>query len=297
MNPIDRERRFGALARLYGAPALERLRCAHVCVIGIGGVGSWVVEALARSAVGQLTLIDLDHVAESNINRQVHACAATLGQAKVIAMAERIAGINPECVVHQVEDFIDADNIAALIGSGRFDYVVDAIDNVKAKVALIVHCREHGVPLLTIGAAGGQADATRVRVADLAFTQHEPLLARVRKKLRAAHGFSRHIKTRFGIDAVYSDEPLVYPDASCAVPEAGGVTGLNCAGFGSVVAVTGTFGFIAAGHVLRQLLAANTAPAEPARPLAGALAVHRVAPAAASEAVHVPRGDDVPATA
>lgn len=290
---IDFQRRFGGLARLYGAEGLARLTRAHVCVIGVGGVGSWVVEALARSAVGTLTLIDLDHVAESNINRQVHANDHTLGAAKIGAMAERIAAINPLCVVHQVDEFIDPENVAALVPPGRFDYVIDAIDNVKAKVALIVHCRDQGIPLLTIGAAGGQMDPTRVRIDDLAFTEHEPLLARVRKRLRKAHGFSRNLKQRFGIAAVYSDEPLRYPDevngvcaidgsnavdgdddmepaavaAGTAASDAAdapaatpGVTGLNCAGFGSVVAVTGVFGFVAAGHVLRVLALPSPAP-------------------------------------
>jgi len=253
MEIIDHERRFGALGRLYGPAALDFFGRAHVCVIGIGGVGSWVVEALARSAIGHITMIDLDHIAESNINRQIHANGATLGQAKIVAMAERIAAINPRCVVEQIDEFIEPDNLDALIVPGRFDYVVDAIDNVKAKVALIVYCRAHGIALVTIGAAGGQIDPTRVRVDDLAFTQHEPLLARVRKRLRAAHGFSRHIKTPFGIDAVYSEEPLIYPAQACEADAGQGVTGLNCDGFGSVVAVTGVFGFVAAAHVLRAL--------------------------------------------
>jgi len=267
---MDHARRFGAIGRLYGLSALQRFECAHVCVVGIGGVGSWVAEALARSAIGQITMIDLDHVAESNVNRQVHACDATLGQAKVSAMAERIAGINADCIVHQFEEFIAPDNLDALIPPGRFDYVIDAIDSVRAKVSLISYCARHGIPLLTIGGAGGQLDATRVRVVDLAHTEHEPLLAKVRRQLRTEHGFPRNIRQRFGIDAVFSDEPLIYPEAACAAGdsengsnEAGGVTGLNCAGFGSSVAVTGVFGLMAAGHVLRKL-AAPVAPAQTA---------------------------------
>jgi len=263
--PPDYARRFGALARLYGEAGLARLTAAHVCVIGLGGVGSWVAEALARSAIGQLTLIDLDHVSESNINRQVHASDATLGQAKVQAMAERIAGFHPHCVVHAIEEFVEPDNLAQLLPgnaiAGGFDYVVDAMDSVRAKVALIVWCRDYGMPLVTVGAAGGQCDPTRVRIGDLAHTEHEPLLARVRKQLRREHGFSRNIRQRFGIDAVYSDEPLVTPDAACDIAaadaergaESTGFTGLNCAGFGSSVAVTGVFGLMAAGHVLNRL--------------------------------------------
>jgi tRNA A37 threonylcarbamoyladenosine dehydratase len=258
---IDRNRRFAGIARLYGQPALDRFALARVGVIGVGGVGSWTAEALARSGIGNLTLVDLDHVSESNVNRQIHALDATLGQAKVAAMAERIGQINPACVVDAIEDFAEAGNLAALLPPGRFDYVVDAVDSVNAKVALIVWCREHAIPLVTVGSAGGQVDATRVRVSDLAHTEHEPLLARVRRKLRGEHGFSRNAKAKFGIDAVFSDEPLIYPaetdGAACAVGAddgAGeGLTGLNCAGFGSTVAVTGVFGFVAAGHVLRKL--------------------------------------------
>jgi tRNA threonylcarbamoyladenosine dehydratase len=249
---IDFERRFGGLARLYGAAALERFRLAHVCVIGVGGVGSWVVEALARSAIGAITMIDLDNVAESNINRQIHALSATLGQAKVTALAERIAQINPYCRVTEIEDFVAEDNLETFIGGGRFDYVVDAIDNVRAKTALIAYCHARGLRLITIGGAGGQIDPTRITVRDLARTEQEPLLAKVRKRLRAQHGFPRGDKSRFGIDAVFSTEPLRDPEASCAAGNAG-VTGLNCAGYGSTMAVTGAFGLVAAAQVLRQL--------------------------------------------
>ncbi len=254
---IDFERRFGGIARLYGAPALQAFRNARICVIGVGGVGSWVVEALARSAVGHITMIDLDHLAESNVNRQVHALTDTLGKAKVEALAERIAQINPYCMVTGIEEFIAADNVAELIVPGRFDYVIDAIDDARAKTALIVHCREQQVPLLTIGSAGGQVDPTRIAVCDLSRTEQEPLLARVRKNLRIRHGFPRGTKNKFGIDAVYSTEPLRFPEA-CDIgddAEPAGVTGLNCAGYGSAVVVTAAFGFVAAAHVLRKLAA------------------------------------------
>ena len=253
----DFERRFGGIGRLYGASALARFRQAHVCVVGVGGVGSWVVEALARSAVGQLTLIDLDNVAESNINRQIQALESTLGQAKITALAERIAQINPWCRVHQVEDFIAPDNMGRYIGSQRYDYVIDAIDSVAAKTALIAYCREHGIPLVTIGGAGGQIDPTKIEIRDLCRTEQEPLLAKVRKRLRAQHGFPRGTKNKFGIDAVYSMEPLQYPEGgeNCSLDadERNGVTGLNCAGFGSAMAVTASFGLVAAAHVLRKL--------------------------------------------
>lgn len=257
---IDVDRRFGGIARAYGASALSAFRAAHVCVIGVGGVGSWAVEALARSAIGRITMIDLDHLAESNVNRQIHALTDTLGQAKVAALTDRIAQINPICEVTAIEEFIDADNVAALVTPGRFDYVIDAIDDARAKTALIVHCREHQIPLLTIGSAGGQTDPTRIAVTDLARTEQEPLLKRVRKNLRLRHGFPRGTKVKFGIDAVYSMEPLRLPEV-CAVEEgeagdaAAGVTGLNCAGYGSAMVVTASFGLVAAAHVLRKIAA------------------------------------------
>ncbi|MGV7207772.1 tRNA cyclic N6-threonylcarbamoyladenosine(37) synthase TcdA [Oxalobacteraceae bacterium A2-2] len=262
-DTVDFERRFGGIARLYGARALERFRAAHVCVIGVGGVGSWIVEALARSAVGRLTLIDLDNVAESNINRQIQALSGTLGQAKIHALAERIAQINPYCQVEQVEDFITPDNLEQMIGGRGYDYVVDAIDSAKSKAALAAYCRQHGLPLIMIGSAGGQTDPTRIQVRDLAKTEQEPLLKRVRKLMRNKYGFPRGEKTKFHIDAVFSMEPLTFPETgeACSVDgderggQGGGVTGLNCAGFGSAVVVTATFGMVAAGHVLRALAA------------------------------------------
>lgn len=266
---VDFERRFGGIARLYGEAALARFRAAHVCVIGVGGVGSWVVEALARSAIGHLTLIDLDNVAESNINRQIQALEDTLGMAKVTALARRIERINPWCRVTEVEDFVTPDNLDELIGSRGYDYVIDAIDSVTDKTALIAYCRTKGIPLVTIGGAGGQTDPTRIEICDLCRTEQEPLLAKVRKRLRQRYGFPRGTKTKFGIDAVYSTEPLRYPDSgeSCSLDadDRSGVTGLNCAGFGSAMAVTASFGMVAAAHVLRKL-------AGDARPVAAAAA-------------------------
>ena len=264
-DSIDSERRFGGIARLYGAAALARFRSAHVCVIGVGGVGSWVVEALARSAIGQITMIDLDHLAESNINRQIHALTDTLGQAKVTALAHRIAQINPDCKVHQIEEFIDATNLDAVIGTHRYDFIVDAIDNVRAKTALIAYCRDHQQRLITLGSAGGQVDPTKIAVRDLCRTEQEPLLAKVRKRLRAEHGYPRGTKNKFGVDAVFSTEPLRFPltadtDASedssgNAGQNSAGITGLNCAGFGSAVVVTAAFGLVAAAQVLNRLAA------------------------------------------
>jgi tRNA A37 threonylcarbamoyladenosine dehydratase len=264
-DEVDFARRFGGIARLYGERALERFRAAHVCVIGVGGVGSWVVEALARSAIGQLTLIDLDNVAESNINRQIQALSSTVGMPKIEALQARIAQINPFCKVTLVEDFIDENNLGQMIGEGRFDYVVDAIDSVKAKAALIAWCRERAIPLVTIGGAGGQVDPTKIEVRDLARTEQEPLLKKVRKILRARYGFARGEKNKYHIDAVFSMEPLRYPDSgdACEI-DANSITGLNCAGFGSSMVVTATFGMVAAGHLLRKLADAANAvePAE-----------------------------------
>jgi len=287
LHDIDYERRFGGVARLYGTPALQRFRRARVCVVGVGGVGSWVVEALARSAIGHITMIDLDNLAESNVNRQLHALTDTLGLAKVTALHRRIMQINPACVVTEVEDFLDPDNVPQMIGTDRFDYVIDAIDNVRAKVALIAWCRRHKVPLVTIGGAGGQIDPTQIAIRDLCRTEQEPLLAKVRKRLRQEHGFPRGTKNKFHIDAVFSTEPLRFPDfgegEACGIDGAepvggemhvggdaadmqaaddiaqAGVTGLNCAGFGSAMVVTASFGLVAAAHVLKNL-AAQAAP-------------------------------------
>jgi len=263
VHDIDYDRRFGGIARLYGDAALTRFQNAHVCVIGVGGVGSWIVEALARSAIGAITMIDLDNLAESNVNRQIHALSDTLGQAKVFALAERIRQINPTCRVTQIEDFITPDNVTEMIGVGRYDYVIDAIDNVRAKTALIAYCRAHGVKLVTIGGAGGQVDPTRIEVRDLCRTEQEPLLAKVRKRLRRYHGFPRGTKNKFHIDAVFSTEPLRFPEL-CEVGDddddegdknSAGITGLNCAGFGSAMVVTAAFGLVAASHVLNKLAA------------------------------------------
>jgi len=269
LNDIDFERRFGGIARLYGAQGLARFRQAHVCVVGVGGVGSWIVEALARSAIGAITMIDLDNLAESNVNRQIHALTETLGKAKVTALHERIVQINPFCRVTEVEDFLTPDNVAEMIPLGQFDYVVDAIDNVRAKVALIAYCREHKIPMITSGGAGGQIDPTRIEIRDLCRTEQEPLLAKVRKRLRSLHRFPRGTKNKFGIDAVFSTEPLRLPETgeqcdigtvadSASIDDSdddnSGITGLNCAGFGSAMVVTASFGLVAAAHVLRKIV-------------------------------------------
>lgn len=255
-HAIDFERRFGGVRRLYGPAAFARFQEAHVCVVGIGGVGSWTAEALARSAIGELTLIDPDHIAESNINRQLHALTGEEGKAKAQAMRERIFAINPRCRVHGIEEFLGMDNLAALI-TPRFDFVVDAIDNARAKAALAAHCKRHKIELVCVGGAGGQRDPARVRVDDLARTTEDPLLAKVRARLRRDYGFPREAGRKFGIDCVYSTEPLAYPTQEGGVcyekPEDAHIQGLNCAGFGSSVCVTSTFGMLAAARVLNGL--------------------------------------------
>jgi tRNA A37 threonylcarbamoyladenosine dehydratase len=252
----DLERRFGGVSRLYGAAGLARFQAAHVCVIGIGGVGSWAAEALARNAIGRITLIDLDNVAESNVNRQLHAIESEFGKAKVSAMAERIHGINPSCQVHEVEDFVTVDNVESMLDRG-YDGVIDAIDNARAKAAIAAFCCTSKLSLVMTGGAGGRLDPTRISSADLAKTSGDRLLAKVRTILRRDYGFTGSNKgdekSRFGIPCIYSDEPIIKPIRSCN-SDADQLTGLNCAGYGSSVCVTASFGMTATATLLNILL-------------------------------------------
>lgn len=248
------QRRFGGLERLYGVAGAARIRSAHVVVVGIGGVGSWAAEALARSGVAHITLVDLDHVAESNINRQIHAVTSTVGQAKVLAMRDRIAQIHPHCVVQCVDDFVDAENWPGLLPPGPVDALIDACDQVKAKTALAVWAKDAGVLHIAVGAAGGKRHAHKVDIDDLANTTHDPLLAQLRYRMRKFHRAPREGK-KIGVACVFSREAVAPPDASCNVDGDGS---LNCHGYGSVVAVTATFGQCAAGWVLDKL--ATTTP-------------------------------------
>lgn len=247
-DALDLERRFGGLQRLYGVAGASRIQAAHVAVVGIGGVGSWAVEALARSGVARLTLIDLDHIAESNINRQVHALDATLGQAKVQAMRERVAQIHPLCTVHAIEEFVEPGNWPGLLPDGA-DAVIDACDQMKAKVAMAAWARVSGRLFVAVGAAGGKRLAHQVDIDDLAHASHDPLLAQLRYRMRREHGAPRDGK-KMGIACVFSREAVRQADPSCAVQGDGS---LNCAGYGSVVSVTATFGQCAAGWVLDRL--------------------------------------------
>ncbi|MCG2593436.1 tRNA threonylcarbamoyladenosine dehydratase [Ramlibacter sp. XY19] len=244
----DLQRRFGGLERLYGMDGAAAIRRAHVAVIGIGGVGSWAAEALARSGVGALTLVDLDHVAESNINRQIHALASTIGQAKVQAMRERIAQINPRCTVHEVEEFVEPLNWPQLLPAG-VDAVIDACDQVQAKAAMAAWARDTKALFIACGAAGGKRLAHQVDIDDLAATTHDPLLAQLRYRLRKFHRAPKEGK-KIGVACVFSREPVAPPDPSCAIEGDGS---LNCHGYGSVVSVTATFGQCAAGWVLDRI--------------------------------------------
>jgi len=244
----DDDLRFGGLARLYGAAGLQRLLRASVCVVGLGGVGSWAAEALARSAVGHITLVDLDDVCLSNVNRQLHALDGAIGRPKVVVMAERLRAIHPACQVRAVAEFFTATTAEEILQT-RFDFVVDAIDQVANKCLLIARCRQKEIPIVCAGGAGGRRDPAAVQVDDLARTGHDALLQQVRKKLREEHGFPRDPKTPFGVSCVFSTEQAIPP----AEGFGGRVTCDN--GYGTASFVTGTFGLVAASCVVSKIAA------------------------------------------
>lgn len=245
-------RRFGGIARLYGPEVLAAFARAHVCVVGVGGVGSWAVEALARSGVGALTLIDLDNVAESNVNRQLHALTDDFGKAKVTALHERIRQINPSCVVTEVEDFVTEDNLPELFGK-RFDFVIDAIDQVKTKAAMAAYFFRQRQPFVVSGSAGGQMNPTMIQVADLAKVTHDPLLSNMRYTLRRRYGFSRDTAKKMGVTCVYSTENITPPQSGEACDANAAPQGLSCAGYGASMLVTASFGlhcaYVALNHI------------------------------------------------
>ena len=255
-------RRFGGVMRLYGAAGLIKLQAAHVVIVGIGGVGSWAAEALARNAVGCITLVDLDNVAESNVNRQIQAIDVNFGKAKVIAMAERISAINPACIVRTLEDFVTLENVAKLLNFNK-SVLIDCTDDVKAKIAMAINSKAMQTPLIMSGSAGGRLDPTRIKVADIAFVQGDKLLAKVRNQLRRDYAFPKASQTKkstkFAINCVYSDEPVLRPKSSnqettCGIDSAS-ITGLNCAGYGSSVCVTAPFGFAMAQMAINLIIA------------------------------------------
>ncbi len=260
MKTILRER-FAGIDRLYGAGAVERLWGRRVCVVGLGGVGSWLVEALARSGIGELTLVDGDDICVSNTGRQLHALAGQYGRGKAEALAERCLAISPELVCRPVPAFLTQGNLAELIDP-EFDLVIDACDSFRTKVEAIAFCRRRKQKIITVGAAGGRTDPTQVRVRDLSRTEHDAMLALIRKKLRAEFGFPRNAERYFGVPAVYSLENVKYPQADGTVcgtrpkmaPEA--ALKLDCgAGLGAATHITGAFAFAAVGKALPLLLA------------------------------------------
>lgn len=257
------EARFGGILRLFGADGQERLRRAHVCVIGIGGVGSWAVEALARSGIGALTLVDLDEVCISNVNRQLHAVTGEFGKSKVEVIAARVRLINPDCDV-RAEQMLFTAKTAEQILATPYACVLDAIDQTAMKALLIARCRQQSVPVVTTGGAGGRRDPTAIRVADLAHTTHDGLLQNVRKLVRSEHGFPRDTKQKFGVDCIYSAEPQVFPASDgtvCAAPEPGAKLRLDCrSGYGTATFVTGAFGFAAAAQVVKLIVGREPSP-------------------------------------
>lgn len=245
-------RRFGGLERLYGVAGAKNIRNAHVAVVGIGGVGSWAVEALARSGIEKLTLIDFDHIAESNINRQIHALDDTLGMSKVLAMKQRVAHINPQCEVACVDEFVTPENWPMILNA-KVDAVIDACDQIKAKTTMAAWAMQTKTLFITVGAAGGKRAAHKVDIDDLSLTTHDPLLAQLRYRLRREHQAPRD-KKKIGVFCVYSKESVAPADASCQIE--GDTDGsLNCHGYGSVVSVTATFGQCAAGWVIDKISA------------------------------------------
>ncbi|MES3040668.1 MAG: tRNA threonylcarbamoyladenosine dehydratase [Pseudomonadota bacterium] len=247
----DYDRRFAGVGRVYGDAALARFADSHAVVVGLGGVGSWVVEALARSAIGQLTLVDLDVVVASNVNRQLQATSEHFGRGKAEVLAERARSINPRLRVRVVDDFLTRENAADIL-TPQPDLIFDCCDDAKAKLTLALHARRHRNVLIVCGAAGGKLDPTRLAVEDLARTEQDPLLARMRRRLRKHHGYPEEVGKAFGITCIYSNEPITEPQAGICDN-----AGLNCAGYGSLVTVTASMGLLAVSTGLKLLLRRN----------------------------------------
>lgn len=253
----DYDSRFGGISRLYGQQACQTLQNSHFCIIGVGGVGSWAAESLARTGIGEITLIDHDDIAMSNINRQIHSLSDTVNQSKVEAMALRIKQINPQCKINIIDDFISETNCQKYLLK-NYDYVIDAIDSIKFKCAIIYYCKRNKIPIITTGGAGGLTDPTLINVTDLAKTWNDPLAAKVRSRLRHQYNYTKNPKRSFGVKCVYSTQQQQYPKDDGSVGYAKpGVKGvhLDCAlGFGSATQVTATFGFVAAAKAIEDLL-------------------------------------------
>lgn len=256
----DSDPRFAAIRRVFGAEQAQRIRHMHLCVIGLGGVGSWAVEALARTGVGALTLIDFDIITPGNTNRQLHALSSTFGQKKIAVMSERIRAINPDCKINTIDDFVTTRTLSDYLALHHgYDCVIDAIDSIKFKTEIIVHCRRNKIPIITTGGAGGTTDPTQIRVADLSRTEKDPLASRVRARLRKRYHYTSNPKRTFGVECVYSAQQRVYPTADGEVcGEKPGIHGvsLDCRfGYGSVSFVTAVFGFTAASRAIEKVFA------------------------------------------
>lgn len=257
MSSQDYSERFGGIRRLYGDSGTQVLRKAHICVVGAGGVGSWVVEALARTGIGAITIIDHDDISLSNTNRQLHTLSESVGRSKVAEMAQRIAQINPDCQCHAIDDFLVESNLERYL-SHDFDYVIDAIDSIRHKAAMIYYCRRNKIPIITTGGAGGLTDPTHIQIVDLSRTYNDPLASKVRAKLRSEYGFSKNPKRRFGVECVFSPQQHRYLKLDGTVCERKpGVKGLtlDCTlGYGSATMVTASFGFAATARAINKLI-------------------------------------------
>lgn len=254
--------RFGGIARFYGENALSALHNAHFAVVGLGGVGTWVAEALARSGVGELTLIEMDEVCVTNTNRQSHALQSTIGHSKNQVISERLRDINPDIILHSVEDFIDDHNIHQLLGK-QHHVIIDAIDAAHLKARLVAYCSAIKVRLVMVGSSGGKRDPRRITVDDLARATNDPMLHKIRQQLYRHFNFARDTNRKFRVDAVYSDEQMVYPKPDGSVCQTKQVlqegVKLDCTGgFGSSVMITGTFGFLAATRAIERYLSNHT---------------------------------------
>jgi tRNA A37 threonylcarbamoyladenosine dehydratase len=258
----DFKERFAGITRLYGEDGFQRLQAAHVCVVGLGGVGSWAVEALARSGVGALTLVDLDDVCVTNVNRQLHALNGSIGKPKAEILAERVKLINPWIKAHARVEFLTKTN-ALEVFSQPFDYVIDAIDGVSNKCVLIAACVEKGLPVITSGGAAARQDALGLSIADLSECHHDRLLSQVRKFLRRRHGFPKG-EQKFGVEAVFLPQPVHLPEETqktckaAETDEEGGERSHCDSGLGSALFVTGTFGFAAAGRIVQDIASGSS---------------------------------------
>ncbi|MCK4585915.1 MAG: tRNA cyclic N6-threonylcarbamoyladenosine(37) synthase TcdA [Gammaproteobacteria bacterium] len=253
------QERFGGIQRLYGKQASEILKNLHVCVVGLGGVGSWAVEALARTGIGQITMIDYDTVSIGNINRQLPALGETVGEKKFSVLEKRVNSINPNCICHTIDDFLTSENLTDYLSTERaYDYVIDAIDSITFKAEMIYYCKRNKIPIITTGGAGGLTDPTMVQVKDLSRTINDPLAAKVRSRLRSEHGFTRTPKRYFRVECVFSTQLPVYPKPDGSVShEKPGIHGisLDCSmGYGSASFVTATFGNVAVARLISKTL-------------------------------------------